>query len=57
MVTGSNATKTHAPVYTEEGGGIVVTCSCGWLRFATTRGQAEGYHRSHQPKPPKEPDA
>ncbi|MDN5896370.1 MAG: hypothetical protein L0H93_20410 [Nocardioides sp.] len=53
MATVKHAAKEHTPTYTDEGGGVVVTCSCGWLRYALTEGKAKTHHRDHLPRPPK----
>lgn len=53
VATVKHAAKEHTPTYTDEGGGVVVTCSCGWLRYALTEGKAKTHHRDHLPRPPK----
>lgn len=55
MGTVSQKSATHEPVFTDEGGGIVVTCSCSWLRFAPDRTRAEEFHRAHCPKQTPKP--
>ncbi|MDF9718122.1 hypothetical protein KK617_18385 [Nocardioides sp. ChNu-99] len=43
----------HKAIYTEEGGGTVVTCSCGWLQWHPTdpsaRRAAADHRRSKTP--------
>lgn len=46
--------KRHGVTFTEEGGGVVATCLCTWLRWMPDRKAAEGAWNDHKPKPKKE---
>lgn len=35
---------------TNEGGGHVLTCECGWLRYFAKRGEAEAFRVEHAAK-------
>lgn len=43
--------KVHEPGYSQEGDGVVVTCSCSWLRWLPDRPRAEAAWTKHVPKP------
>jgi hypothetical protein len=40
----------HEPTHTTEGGGHVVTCSCGYIAWHKVRAVVEGMHEKHKPK-------